>query len=127
MKSFKGIERFFNVAQIRKGRINNIFRNITCEDVLPNTIYTRYFEIFSGFKKQIKYKDLIEHFLELRNSVAAHGNLKDPKRKIIIEDNIIEIQFFLQELLEKAFNPYRNKVKILIILNDLLIRKKELK
>jgi len=121
--AFKGIERFFKVAQIKKSRINNIFRNITCEDVLPNTIYTRYFEIFSGYKKQIKYKDLIEHFLELRNSVAAHGNLKDPKRKIIIEDNIIEIQFFLQELLEKAFSPYENKIKILNILNSLLRRR----
>jgi len=121
--AFKGVERFFKVAQIRKKEINNIFRNISYEDISPDTIYTRYFEIFSGHKKQIKYRKLIEHFLELRNSVAAHGNLKDPKRKIIIEDNIIEIQFFLQELLEKVLKPHRVKVELLKILNNLIINK----
>jgi len=122
--AFKGIERFFKVATINKNKINDTFRNVTYENVSPNTIYARYFEIFSGYKKHIKYKDLIEHFLELRNSVAAHGNLKDPKRKKIIEDNIIEIQAFLTELLGKAFYPYRDKIKILNILNNLLKKRR---
>jgi len=121
--AFKGIERFFKVAQIRKNAINNIFRNISYEDISPDTIYTRYFEIFSGHKKHIKYRNLIEHFLELRNSVAAHGNLKDLKRKIIIEDNIIEIQAFLSELLIKAIHLFKIKIEFLKILKKILNKK----
>ncbi len=121
--AFKGIERFFKVAKIKKGKINNIFKNITYENVSPDIVYTRYFEIFSGYKKQIKYSELIEHFLKLRNAVAAHGNRKDSRKKLIIEDNIIEIQFFLTELLGKVIYPYKIKIKFLNILNNLLKRR----
>jgi hypothetical protein len=40
--------------------------------------------------------------LDLRNIVAAHGNRNPPECAKLIEDNVFEIQLFLQELLSKA-------------------------
>jgi len=51
--------------------------------------------------------DLIEHFLVLRNTTAAHGNRKIPKKYLINEFNIFEIQLFLTILINKIFNKYK--------------------
>ena len=107
--AFKGIERFFRVSQIKKSEINKIFRNIIYKNILPGTVYKRYFEIFSGYKKRINYAELIDHFLILRNATAAHGNRKNQKDNLIIEDNILEIQLFLTELINKVFDQYKIK------------------
>lgn len=100
--AFKGIERYFRVNDFSKNEIPTLFRNIDYEDVRFDTVYTRYHEVFSGAPKKVSYGELLAHFLVLRNAVAAHGNRKPPARLIITEDNIYEIQLFLEELISKA-------------------------
>ena len=100
--AFKGIERFFGVNQIRKNNLEAVLETRTAFGISPETRYTRYHEIFSGHEKHGTYKDLLSHFLNLRNIVAAHGNKNPPERAKLIEDNVFEIQMFLLELLSKA-------------------------
>lgn len=108
LAAFKGIERFFRVTQINKNNLKNIFRKIPYDNMTPETKYKRYFEIFLGYKKNIKYLDLIDHFLALRNITAAHGNKKIQKKYIINEFNIFEIQLFLMILINEVFNHYKS-------------------
>jgi len=110
LAAFKGIERFFRVLQINKINSNKIFRNIPYDNITPQTKYKRFFEIFSGYKKNIKYLDLIKHFLNLRNITAAHGNRKIPKKYLINEFNIFEIQLFLTKLINEVFVQYKLKI-----------------
>lgn len=108
LAAFKGIERFFRVTQINKNNLKNVFRKIPYSNIKPETKYKRYFEIFSGYKKNITYLDLIGHFLNLRNVTAAHGNKKILKEYMINEFNIFEIQLFLTILLKGVFNQYKS-------------------
>lgn len=98
--AFKGIESFFKVNDFKEREIERLFNNINYHDINFDTIYKRRFEIFLGEPKEIKYGELLAHFLKLRNVVAAHHNKKPPV--IITEDNIHEIQAFLLELICKA-------------------------
>lgn len=100
--AFKGLERFFGVNQIRKNNLGTVLEARAAFGIAPETRYTRYHEIFSGHEKYVTYRDLLSHFLDLRNIVAAHGNRRPPERAKLIEDNVFEIQLFLLELLSKA-------------------------
>ena len=110
LAAFKGLERFFRATQIKNKNLNKIFQKIPYKDIKPQTKYKRYFEIFSGYKKNINYLDLIEHFLNLRNITAAHGNKKVLKEYTINEFNIFEIQLFLTILINEVFDQYKSKV-----------------
>ncbi|EIV99900.1 hypothetical protein [Thermoanaerobacter siderophilus] len=100
VSAFKGIESFFRVNDFRKHEIEKLFNNIDYNDISFDTVYKRRFEIFSGETEEVRYGELLVHFLKLRNAVAAHHNKKPPV--IITEDNICEIQNFLVELISKA-------------------------
>jgi hypothetical protein len=100
--AFKGIERLFGVNQIKKSNLETVLETRRTFGIAPETRYTRYHEIFSGHEKHLTYSDLLAHFLDLRNIVAAHGNRNPPECAKLIEDNVFEIQLFLQELLSKA-------------------------
>jgi len=103
--AFKGIERFFGVNQIRKNKIDTILSKNHYIGIRPDTQYTRYHEIFSGQTQHVSYGEMIGHFLDLRNIVAAHGNKNPPEHAKLIEDNVFEIQLFLKELIFKAIYP----------------------
>ncbi len=109
LAAFKGIERFFRVTQIKENNLNRIFRDIPYNNITPKTKYKRYFEIFLGYKRNISYLDLIDHFLDLRNITAAHGNKKIQKEYLINEFNIFEIQLFLTNLINEVFIQYKLK------------------
>lgn len=102
LAAFKGVERFFGVNQIGKKNLDVVLRKKRSLGISPETGYRRYHEVFSGHAQDVTYKDLISHFLELRNIVAAHGNRNPPEHAKLIEDNVFEIQRFLVELLIKA-------------------------
>ena len=42
---------------------------------------------------------MIKDFLDLRNAVAAHGNLTPPFK--LMEDQVYEIQYLLNEMISK--------------------------
>jgi hypothetical protein len=102
LSAFKGIERFLRVNQVRPGDIDRLLRRLPYRDVGPDTRYERFHEIFSGHPRYVNYRDLIGHFLDLRNSVAAHANPSPPKSRVLTEDAVFEIQLFLTELCNKA-------------------------
>lgn len=102
LSAFRGIERFLNVSQIRNPEIDKALLKLRMDDVKPNTRYQRQHEIFSGQKKYIPYRDIVAHFLDIRNVVAAHANPSPPPNFIISEDSVMEIQLFLSELCSKA-------------------------
>jgi|GEM_PF-5626302 len=105
LAAFKGIERFFGVNQIRKNNLGALLETRRSLGISPETTYRRCHEIFSGHEEHVTYKDLLCHFLDLRNIVAAHGNRNPPEHAKLTEDNVFEIQLFLLQLLGKAIYP----------------------
>ena len=101
VSAFKGIERFLHLNQIKKNNIERALIQLASQEIQPSTIYKRWHEVFSGYSKEIAYKNLILHFLNIRNGVAAHANPSPPEQFWISEDNLIEIQYFLKELCYK--------------------------
>lgn len=102
VSAFKGIERILKVGQIRKHEINDRLVDLGIPDIRPETTYRRWHETFSGLKKDISYSDIIEHFLDIRNVVAAHANPSPPDHFLISEDSLIEVQLFLSELCQRV-------------------------
>ena len=107
--AFKGIERLLKVGQIRKNDIDVNLRELGTPDILPETKYRRWHETFSGHNKYISYSDLVKHYLDIRNAVAAHANPSPPDRFLISEDSLIEIQLFLLELCSKVLGDIKPK------------------
>ncbi len=101
--AFKGIERYFNNSFIKKSNISTLFDSVNYEYVTFDTIYERSHEVFLKLPENIKYGDVIKHFLNIRNCTAAHGNKNPPKDFWVSEDNVFEIQRFLKELIWKAY------------------------
>lgn len=100
--AFKALESFFMVNQIKKHKIKSLFSNIKNKEIKNDTIYERQYELFLGQRKEIIYSDLIKHFLDIRNVVAAHSNSKPPRNFILSEENVYEIQSFVEELIYKV-------------------------
>jgi len=98
VSAFKGIERILKVGQIRRHEIGDRLTGLGIPDIQPETMYRRWHETFSGHKKNISYSDIIKHFLDIRNAVAAHANPSPPDRFLISEDSLMEVQLFLSEL-----------------------------
>ncbi len=59
-------------------------------------------EIFSGYASSESYEGMIRHFLDIRNAVAAHANPSPPRRFMLSEDSIYELQLFVAELGARA-------------------------
>lgn len=77
------------------------------QEIRPQTRYRRAYEAFSGYSKYVSFSDLISHFLEIRNAVAAHTNPSLPPRFLISQDSIFEIQLFLEELSSKPLGSIK--------------------
>jgi hypothetical protein len=100
--AFKAIESFFGVTMLRRNNLERAFAHLPFPVISPWKIYRRRHEIFSRFPAQVAYRDLILHFLDLRNAVAAHANLAPPPRFVLSEDNLFEIQLFVTSLIGDA-------------------------
>ncbi len=99
LAAFKAIERFLNVNQIQRKNIQNLLRE---RNIPHSKVYKRFHEIFSGHKELIGFEELISHFLDLRNTVAAHANRKPPDHLLLSEDTLYEIQMFVVELCSES-------------------------
>jgi len=109
ISAFKGIERLLNVNQIKKHEIDQKLRRLEIAEILPETKYRRWHETFLGYPRHVTYSDLITHFLRIRNTVAAHANPSPPKRFLISEDSLIEVQLFLAELCSKVLGKIKQR------------------
>jgi len=102
LSAFRGIEGFLNVNQIKRPDIDRSLLKLQTANIKPDTKYHRRHEIFSGSCRDVTYHDIIDHFLEIRNTVAAHANPSPPSDLIISEDSVMEIQLLLSELCSKG-------------------------
>lgn len=104
LAAFKAIERFLRVNDVKKHEVERAFGRLPYSNISYDTEYTRWYEIFSGLPQKTTYGELVKHFLEIRNVVAAHANRKPPPRFMISEDSICEIQQFISELFFMALD-----------------------
>jgi hypothetical protein len=104
VSAFKGLERFLSLNQIKKDNVERALIDLRSQRIQPTTMYQRRHEVFSGYRKKISYRELILHFLDIRNAVAAHANPGSPKKFWISEDNLMEIQLFLIGLCSKRLD-----------------------
>jgi hypothetical protein len=105
VSAFRGIECLLGRPSFKRRDIPDLLLSI---DQSFNTCFARsrhrsFHEVFSSGRKWWRYEDLIGHYLRLRNSVSAHGNPSPPH--IVMEDQVIEIQYLLQSMILDILSP----------------------
>lgn len=105
VSAFRGIECVLDKPHFRKGEILQLLSEA---DGRYGTSFTSqchrsFHEVFSTKKKMWRYADLIGYYLTLRNAVSAHGNPSPPR--IVMEDQVFEIQYFLQSMIADILIP----------------------
>ena len=96
ISAFKGIERLLRVGQIKRDAIEAKLLALGYAGIAPNTIYRRQFEVFSGLRRRTSFAEIIGHFLDICDVVGAHANPNAPRKFILSEDSVFEIQLFLE-------------------------------
>ncbi|MCF7913199.1 MAG: hypothetical protein K9M99_11765 [Candidatus Cloacimonetes bacterium] len=108
LTAFKGIEIFFNKVNIKKRNIDFIIKKSQFSKVFkPSTKYKCTY--LTSKPKECEIQSIICKFLDQRNVVAAHGNLKPPDMYQIKEDDVFEIQYFLKKLILDAYRYLETK------------------
>lgn len=99
LSAFRGIETILGKPFLREHDIEPGLTKLDKEfgTRFQTDEYWCLYEMFSGEQKIQSYSGVISRFLVLRNSVAAHANPRSPK--IIIQDQVLEIQLLLKEML----------------------------
>lgn len=101
LSAFKSIESILEVTNINKNQTIKYLENVDKKygTNFTNQFYQSYYEIFSSYMKNRTYYEMINHFLHLRNIIAAHSNYKSGI--VINQDNLFEIQFFSKNMIDE--------------------------
>lgn len=102
VSAFKAIESFFGTQHLTKRNLNEVFMRLPFKAITSDQTYRRLHETFSGFRARSTYGEMIRHFLDVRNAVAAHANPTPPRHLMLSEDNLFEIQRFVTYLIGDA-------------------------
>jgi hypothetical protein len=100
--AFKAVEAMLGCGQIRENNLDKKFNSIPYARITPRARYRRYHEVFRGERRTASYRDMILHFLKIRNATAAHSNRTPPPSLMVTEDTVYEIQWFVSELILQA-------------------------
>jgi hypothetical protein len=65
-----------------------------------STRWKSYHEVFSSGRKRWRFDELIAHYLDVRNAVAAHANPSPPFQ--LREDQVFELQLLVKSMLYDA-------------------------
>jgi len=105
VSAFRGLECLLGVPHFRQIDISTLLvkTDRTFGTSFSRDRYRSWHEVFSSRQKWWKRGDLIAYYLKLRNAVAAHGNLLPPH--IVMEDQVFEIQYLVQDMLGHIFWP----------------------
>jgi len=105
VSAFRGIECILGKPHFRKPEITFLLRNVDREfgTSFSTSRHRSWHEVFSSRRRWWKYDDLLTYYLKLRNAVSAHGNPSPPH--IVMEDQVLEIQYFLQSMLGDILLP----------------------
>lgn len=102
LSAFRGLESLLAMPYLQKHDI--LSRLAALDSEIGTSFCTDTYECFhlsfSGGARFWKYADLIDYFLVLRNSVAAHANPGAPY--IIMEDQVYEIQRLVVSMLSQV-------------------------
>lgn len=106
LAAFKAIERLFGNSNFRKAQIESIFQSQPYGKIKQDDDWQSFHEIFSHKPEHRTFEEMVVHFLEMRNIVAAHGNRKPPQGFLITQDNLFEIQRFTSHLIYLAIESH---------------------
>lgn len=99
LSAFRGLESILGTPFLRKHEIRTRLAALDSEyrTSFETETYECFHLIFSSHPKRWRYEAIIDHFLVLRNTVAAHANIGSPWK--IMEDQVYEIQRLVENLL----------------------------
>jgi len=105
VSAFRSIESTLGKTQIKKHEIQTSLSDLDSQygTHFATTKWVSHHEVFSRMKKFRPYKEVITHFLDLRNAVAAHANPKPPF--ILNEDQLFEIQKLADSMIADLIKP----------------------
>lgn len=106
LAAFKAIELLVGNGNINKSRLKSVFQSNPYTLIRQDSVWERFHEIFTKKPQYCSFEELLEHFLDMRNVVAAHGNRKPPKHFLITPDNLFEIQRFASHLIHQAVESH---------------------
>lgn len=106
LAAFKAIELLIGNGNINKSRLKSVFQSNPYTLIKHDSVWERFHEIFAKKPQHCSFEELLEHFLDMRNVVAAHGNRKPPKHFLITSDNLFEIQRFASHLIHQAIESH---------------------
>lgn len=102
LSAFRAIEAFLDTTMLRKRDIAELLRQTDIRDgtsFLSGRWRSRH-EVFTSGRKWWSFSELIGHYLDIRNAVAAHANPKPPFRLNV--DQVREIQELVADMLYAA-------------------------
>ena len=94
--AFKGLEHFLGVNQITKRNAADL---LIANEIDPEAEYRPRFLQFLGREAMATYGECLRHFVDVRNTTAAHSNTNPPRDKRVSVYSIYEIQEYLKSLL----------------------------
>ena len=105
VSAFRSVESILGKSQVRKHEIKASLTNLDSQygTHFSSTKWVSHHEVFSGMRKFRSYEEVISHFLDLRNAVAAHANPKPPF--ILNEDQLFEIQNLAESMIADLIKP----------------------
>ncbi len=106
LAAFKAIELLIGKGNLNKSNLKSIFRSQPYSLIQHDSVWERFHEIFAQKPRYCSFEEILEHFLDMRNVVAAHGNRKPPKSFLITPDNLFEIQRFASHLIHQAIESH---------------------
>jgi hypothetical protein len=111
VSAFRGIECVLGKPYLKSRDITTLLSKVDKEfrTSFCSSKHRAWHEIFSSRRKLWKYKDIIAHYLKLRNAVSAHGNPSPPYT--VMEDQVFEIQYLLQSMLADILIPKKERTK----------------
>ena len=109
VSAFRGIECVLGRPGFKRSNISRLLVKTDRElgTSFSTSKHRSWHEMFSSRRKWWKYEDIIAHYLQLRNSVSAHGNPSPPH--IVMEDQVFEIQYLLQSMLGDILIPQEDE------------------
>lgn len=104
LSAFKAIEFILQKGNINKKEIGKLLiRYKNKYNVQLDKSYQAYHLKLMRKKINWDIDEILDYFLLIRNSVAAHGNV--PSKHIILEDEVYEVQRFAEYLLGSIISP----------------------
>lgn len=109
VSAFRGIECVLGKPHFKKTHIPGLLSKAdrSYGTTFASRRHRSWHEVFSTKKKWWSYEDLIAYYLKLRNAVSAHGNPSPPH--IVMEDQVLEIQYLLQSMIADILIPNDRK------------------